>query len=72
MNKKIVVDFSIGGVINSAKEWESKLNESDNWIDRSFEERLSAIEILRLQYLELFGLSTIPDYSFGGKRINND
>ncbi len=68
MDKKFKTDFSTGSVIKNAAEWESLVNDSENWINRSFEERLNAIEVLRLQSLELFTQSAIPDYSFGGKR----
>jgi hypothetical protein len=72
MDKKTKSDFSFGGIINSKEEWESRIIESEDWINRSYEERLNAIEILRQQYLELFNISAIPDYSVGGKRTNND
>jgi hypothetical protein len=72
MDKKNISDFSIGGIIKSKEEWESRIIESEDWINRSYEERLNAIELLRQQYLELFNISVIPDFSIGGKRTNND
>jgi len=67
-NNKIKTDFSTGGVIKSASDWENVANNSENWINRSFEERLSAIEVLRQQFIEFFNQSATPDYSVGGKR----
>jgi len=55
----------VGGVISSKKERE---NSNENWLGRSFEERLAALEILRIQYLEMFNQPTTIDYSVFGKR----
>ena len=54
-----------GGIISSKEGWE---NISEDWINRSYEERLSALEILRLQYLEMFNKSEEVDFSVFGKR----
>ena len=54
-----------GGIITSKEEWE-KL--SENWLERSYEERLTAIEVLRQQFLEMFNQSQIANLSEFGKR----
>jgi hypothetical protein len=68
MNEKKIPDFTTGGVIKSAEDWETLINKSEYWINRGFEERLNAIEVLRIQFQELFNKSAPPDYSTGGKR----
>lgn len=54
-----------GGVISSKEDWAKYV---EDWTDRSYEERLSAVEILRLQFLEMNNISPIPDMSIFGKR----
>ena len=54
-----------GGIITSKKEWETV---SEKWLQRTAEERLTAIEMLRLQYIEMFGKSYKVDLTVFGKR----
>ena len=54
-----------GGVISSKEDWDKYI---EDWSNRSYEERLSAVEILRMQFLEMNNISSVPDMSVFGKR----
>ncbi|MBI3509559.1 MAG: hypothetical protein HY064_02775 [Bacteroidetes bacterium] len=58
-------DRDRGGIISSKAGWEDL---RENWLSKSFQERLTAIEILRLQFIEMYNKSKTPDLSVFGKR----
>jgi hypothetical protein len=65
-NKKIgAIEKIPGGIITSKEGWE---NVSENWMERSLEDRLTAIEVLRQQFLEMFNQPKNVDLSVFGKR----
>ncbi|MBL0047258.1 MAG: hypothetical protein IPP32_04075 [Bacteroidetes bacterium] len=57
--------FLTGKKISSREEWETNF---EDWMSRTEGERLTAIEILRQQYLELFGKSKHVDMTVFGLR----
>ena len=64
--KKVVKNEKIpGGIITSKEGWDEV---SENWLERSVEDRLTAIEVLRQQFLEMFNQPKNVDLSVFGKR----
>ncbi|CAN5901304.1 hypothetical protein BH11BAC7_BH11BAC7_15700 [soil metagenome] len=58
-----------GGIISSREDWN---NIPDDSMDLSYDDRLTQIELLRLQYMEMFNIPNIPDMTVFGKRETND
>ena len=65
MNSKIKINNTVGKVIKSAEEWD---DEDVYWLNKSYEERLTAIEILRQQYIEMYHIKKEMDLSDAGIR----